>query len=81
MTHLRDPSELISYLAHGVTTVVQMSGRSGNMSDVLGLRRRIAAGEILGPTVYSTGRILDGNPAINPGVSTVVSTSHLVSPC
>jgi imidazolonepropionase-like amidohydrolase len=72
--HLRDPSELLSYLAHGVTTVVQMSGPTGNVPDVLALRRRIATGEILGPNLYTTGRILDGNPAINPGVSTVVST-------
>lgn len=72
--HLRDPGELLSYLAHGVTTVVQMSGPTGNVPDVLALRRRIAGGEVLGPNVYTTGRILDGNPAINPGVSTVVST-------
>jgi imidazolonepropionase-like amidohydrolase len=72
--HLRDPSELLSYLAHGVTTVVQMSGPTGNVPDLPALRRRIAAGEVLGPNVYTTGRILDGNPAINPGVSTVVST-------
>jgi imidazolonepropionase-like amidohydrolase len=72
--HLRDTSELLSYLAHGVTTVVQMSGPSGNVPDVLALRRRIVAGEVLGPNVYTTGRILDGNPAIFPGVSTVIST-------
>lgn len=72
--HLRDTSELLSYLAHGVTTVVQMSGPTGNVSDVLALRRRITSGEVLGPNVYTTGRILDGNPAIFPGVSTVVST-------
>jgi imidazolonepropionase-like amidohydrolase len=72
--HLRDPSELLSYLAHGVTTVVHMSGPMGNVPDVLALRKRIAGGEVLGPNVYTTGRILDGNPAIFPGVSTVVST-------
>jgi imidazolonepropionase-like amidohydrolase len=72
--HLRDPSELLSYLAHGVTTVVHMSGPTGNVPDLPALRRRIAAGEILGPNVYTTGRILDGNPAIFPGVSTVIST-------
>lgn len=72
--HLRDPSELLSYLAYGVTTVVQMSGPSGNVRDVLALRRQIAEGEILGPNVYTTGRVLDGNPAIYPNVSTVVST-------
>lgn len=72
--HLRDPVELLSYLAHGVTTVVHMSGPTGNVPDLSALRRRIAGGEIRGPNVYTTGRILDGRPPIFPGVSTVVST-------
>lgn len=72
--HLRDPSELLSYLAHGVTTVVHMSGPTGNVLDLPAMRRRIRAGEVPGPNVYTTGRILDGNPAIFPSVSTVIST-------
>lgn len=72
--HLRDPSELLSYLAHGVTTVVHLSGPTGNIPDVLALRRRVAAGEIPGPNVYTSGHVLDGNPAIYPRVSTVIST-------
>jgi imidazolonepropionase-like amidohydrolase len=71
--HLRDESELLSYLAHGVTTIVHMAGPTGNVSDVLTLRRRISADEVLGPNVYTTGRILDGHPPIFPNVSTVVS--------
>lgn len=72
--HLRDPGELLSYLNYGVTTVVQLSGPMGNVPDVLALRRRIADGEVPGPNVYTTGRVLDGHPAIFPNVSTVVST-------
>lgn len=72
--HLRDESELLSYLAHGVTSIVHMSGPVGNVPDVLALRRRVASREVISPNVYTTGRILDGNPAIYPGVSTVVST-------
>jgi hypothetical protein len=72
--HLRDPSELLSYLAYGVTTVVHLSGPMGNVPDVLALRRRIASGEVLSPNVYTTGRNLDGNPPNFPGVSTVVTT-------
>lgn len=72
--HLRDLSELPSYLAHGVTTVVHLGGPTGNVPDVLALRRRIAAGEVVGPNVYTTGRMLDGDPAIFPAVSTVVAT-------
>jgi imidazolonepropionase-like amidohydrolase len=72
--HLRDPTELLSYLAHGVTTVVQLSGSSGNIPDVGELRERVGRGEILGPTIYMSGRILDGDPPIFPGVSTIVRT-------
>ena len=72
--HLRDRSELLSYLAHGVTTVVQLSGPSGNLRDVVALRRQVESGEVLGPTIYTSGRILDGDPPIFPGVSTVVQT-------
>ncbi|HEV3468291.1 MAG TPA: amidohydrolase family protein [Pyrinomonadaceae bacterium] len=72
--HLRDPSELLSYLSYGVTTVVQMSGPSGNVRDVLALRRQIASGEVLGPNLYATGKMLDGSPPIFPNVSTVVTT-------
>lgn len=72
--HLRDPSELLAYLAHGVTTVVHMSGPMGNVPDVLALRRQVAAGEVLGPRVYTTGRMLDGDPPIFRGVSVVVTT-------
>lgn len=72
--HLRDPDELLSYLAHGVTTVVHLSGPMGNVPDIAALRRKVAAGEIQGSNVYTTGRILDGNPPINPGVSTAIST-------
>jgi imidazolonepropionase-like amidohydrolase len=72
--HLRDPSELLSYLVHGVTTVVQLSGPSGNIPNVSELRERVGRGEILGPTIYMSGRILDGDPPIFPGVSTIVGT-------
>jgi len=72
--HLRDPSELLSYVAHGVTGVVQLSGPSGNVPNVMELRERVARGDILGPDIYTSGRILDGDPPIFPGVSSVVRT-------
>jgi imidazolonepropionase-like amidohydrolase len=72
--HLRDRSELLSYLIHGVTTVVHLSGPTGNVPDVLALRRGIAEGRVPGPNVYTTGRVLDGDPPVFPSVSTVVNT-------
>jgi imidazolonepropionase-like amidohydrolase len=72
--HLRDPSELLSYLAHGVTTVVHLSGPTGNVPDILDLRERVSRGGISGPTILTSGRILDGSPPVYASVSTVVST-------
>lgn len=72
--HLRDTSELASYLAHGVTSVVHLSGPTGSVDNVLNLRTRIATGGTVGPTIYTTGFILDGDPPIFPGVSVAVTT-------
>ncbi len=72
--HLRDRSELASYLAHGVTTVAHMSGPTGNVPDVIALQQEIATGHVTGPSILTTGRILDGDPPIFPGVSTMVTT-------
>ena len=49
-----NPMSLLLFLANGVTTVRQMSGRP----EYLQWARRAAAGEILAPDLYSTGPIL-----------------------
>ncbi len=72
--HLRSTDELHSYLAHGVTTVVHVSGGMRGAPELLRYRDEIARGERLGPTLYTTGPILDGSPPVFGGVSTVVST-------
>lgn len=72
--HIRDVSELLSYLAYGVTTVVQLSGPVGNVPNVLELRDRVARGDVLGRRVLTSGMIIDGEPPIFAGVSTVVAT-------
>ena len=53
--HLWDEAELAGYLAHGVTSVRNMSG----MPFHLGLKRRIEDGRILGPDFVTTGPILN----------------------
>jgi cytosine/adenosine deaminase-related metal-dependent hydrolase len=69
--HLRDESELLSYLAHGVTTVVNMRGSPEHLR----LAGCIANGEVLGPWVYSSGPLIDGIPPIWDGPGTVAVTS------
>ena len=72
--HLRHENELRSYLAHGVTTVIQMSGPSAGIGDISTLKRSIAEGRVVGPRVFASGTMLDGSPPIFPNVSTVVET-------
>ena len=74
--HLRDVSELLSYLAYGVTTVVHLSGSVPGGPDVLTLRGRVSRGEVPGPSIYASGPILDGDPPIYPAVSVVVKTEQ-----
>lgn len=74
--HLRSSDELLSYLAHGVTTIVHESGAMSGAPDLLRYRDEIARGERLGPTLYTTGPILDGSPPVFGGVSTIVTTSE-----
>jgi imidazolonepropionase-like amidohydrolase len=66
--HLRDESELESYLRHGVTTVVVMRGTE----TALGMRLRSNAGRIVGPRVLAAGPLVDGEPPIWPGPATQV---------
>ncbi|MGH7481447.1 MAG: amidohydrolase family protein [Longimicrobiales bacterium] len=72
--HLRSTSELLSYMAWGVTTVVHLSGAMDGAPDLLRYREELARGERLGPTLYASGPILDGEPPIFAGVSVVVRT-------
>jgi imidazolonepropionase-like amidohydrolase len=60
LEHFDDPSILAVFLANGVTTVRNLDGRPF----ILDWRRRTASGHLLGPTIYTAGPILDGDPPI-----------------
>lgn len=60
LEYFDDPAILRLFLANGVTSVRNMDGRPY----ILEWRRRIAAGELIGPTIYTAGPILDGDPPI-----------------
>ncbi len=53
--HVYAPQELTLYAVHGVTTIFNLNGRPQDLA----WRRRIAAGELLGPTLYSAGPTFD----------------------
>jgi imidazolonepropionase-like amidohydrolase len=58
LEYFDDPAILALFLANGVTTVRNMDGRPY----LLEWKRRIASGELIGPTIYTAGPILDGHP-------------------
>jgi amidohydrolase family protein len=55
--HIWDEAELGSYLAHGVTTVRNLSG----MPFLLPMRDRVEAGQLAGPRILTSGPILNGS--------------------
>ena len=59
--HLMSPDDLISYLAYGVTTVVNMSGTPADLK----LRAEVRNGSRLGPDIYTAGPTIDGYPPLN----------------
>ena len=60
--HPYNTEQFVNYLAHGVTTIAVLNGSHA----VLGWRRDVARGALLGPTIYTAGPSLDGVPAGNP---------------
>jgi len=61
--HLEHEDALTLFLANGVTTVRNMWGTASHLV----WRERINNGEIVGPTIYTAGPIIDGPPGIWDG--------------
>jgi cytosine/adenosine deaminase-related metal-dependent hydrolase len=53
--HLLSPNELPLYLANGVTTVFNLDGHAAHLL----WRKKIAGGEMVGPTIFTTGPIFE----------------------
>jgi len=53
---------LLLYLANGVTTIRGMLGHATHLA----LRERLRRGELLGPTLYTSGPSFNGNSAPDP---------------
>lgn len=65
--HLRQEDELVNYVAWGVTTIMHLGGTGQSGSQLLDYRQESRSGERLGPNIYATDRIVDGDPAIATG--------------
>lgn len=70
--HLFDSDDMLLYLAHGVTTIRNLGGY-GAADSILEIRRQVAAGERLGPTIFTSGNWLDGDPPYR-SINTVLRT-------
>lgn len=70
-SHLVNQEELFLNLANGITSVRVMWGDS----KILKWRDQIKNGKILGPNIFTTGPILDGNPPMHTG-SVVITDPH-----
>ena len=63
--HVVNENELLLFAAHGVTSVRNMWGGM-NGTDHLGWRARIEASEMFGPTIYTSGPVMEGPPKTMP---------------
>jgi len=64
---------LTMFLAYGITAIRQMSGSPG----VLALRRKVQEGEVLGPTIFTVGELIDGSPPVWDRGTAVVTTPEM----
>ena len=69
--HVRDETELPSYLRYGVTTVVNMRG----FPEHLALAESVEGGATIGPSIVTAGPLIDGDPPIWSGPGTVIATT------
>lgn len=72
LEYFDDPSILRLFVDAGVTTVRNMDGRPY----LLEWKRRIAAGTLTGPRIYTAGPVLDGTPPVRPDNTVVESAAQ-----
>jgi imidazolonepropionase-like amidohydrolase len=69
--HIEFENDMLFMVTNGVTSVRNLWGNTGKkrlfgMPDQLALRQQIEAGTLLGPTIYTTGPVMEGSPASHP---------------
>jgi len=69
--HIFSEDELPLYLANGITTVRNMWGWDLHLN----LRQQVLNGTLKGPTIYTSGAIIDGNPPQLRGSAVVATTA------
>lgn len=72
--HLFEVSDLVLYLANGITTIRNLGGY-GAADSILALRDAIRSGKLPGPTIFTSGNWLDGSPPFRD-INTVVTSAE-----
>jgi len=67
---LEGAADLPLFVAYGVTTIRQMAGAP----EILALRAQVNDGRLLGPTIFTVGPLIDGDPPVWKAGTTVVTT-------
>ncbi len=70
--HVIDKDQLILFIANGVTTVRNMWGEPKHLE----WRQAISDNQLVGPTIYTAGAIIDGDPPVFPESQVVTSTEQ-----
>lgn len=69
--HIEYENDMLLLVANGVTSVRNMWGNTDKkllfgMPNQMELRREIEKGELIGPTIYTSGPVMEGSPASHP---------------
>ncbi len=82
--HVKEENELLLFLAHGVTTVRDMWGTTGlqlrmGFPDQRQMRAQIQAGDLLGPTIFTAGPVMEGEPRTTPLMTAITTPEEAVA--
>jgi amidohydrolase family protein len=73
-SHPADEDDLLLLVTHGVTTIRNLFGMPRHVR----WRERVAAGELLGPRILTSGPIVDGRPPRSNGNLSVVTKEEAI---
>jgi hypothetical protein len=74
-SHPADEDDLLLLVGHGVTTIRNLFGLPRHVL----WRERTASGQLLGPTIYTSGPIVDGRPVRANGNLSVVTKEEAIA--
>ncbi|HSS68558.1 MAG TPA: hypothetical protein VLK34_08395, partial [Nocardioidaceae bacterium] len=74
-SHPADEDDLLLLVTHGVTTIRNLFGMPRHVR----WRERVAAGQLLGPRIVTSGPVVDGRPPRSNGNFSVVTREEAIA--